>query len=108
MRGGGAEAFVDSQHFSREDQIRRAAVSRRNFHVLPTDSASPAGLQCLQSRFLGREARGIMLRGDDAATVAVFAFSVREYPFGEARRSQQHFANSGNFDNVYSDGNNHE
>ena len=49
-----------------------------------------------------------MLCGYDAATVAVFAFGAREHAFSEARRSQQHFANSRNFDNVYTDGNDHE
>ena len=49
-----------------------------------------------------------MLRGHDAATVAIFAFGPRENAVGESRRAQQHFANSGNFDNVYADGNDHE
>ena len=49
-----------------------------------------------------------MLRCHDAATVAIFAFGAREDAVGESRRAQQHFANSGNFDNVYTDGNDHE
>ena len=49
-----------------------------------------------------------MLRGHDAAAVAVFAFGAREHALREPRRPQQHFANSGNFDNVYTDGNDHE
>ena len=49
-----------------------------------------------------------MLRGHDAATVAIFAFGAREDALGEARCAQQHFANSRNFDNVYADGNDHE
>ena len=107
MRGGSAETFEDRQHLASEDQIGRAAVVRRNFHVLPTDPTAPTCLQCFQSRFFGREARGIMLRGHRAATVAVFAFGAREHALGETRRPQQHFANSRDFDNVYTDGNNH-
>ena len=49
-----------------------------------------------------------MLRGHNAATVAVLAFSARKHAFGETRRAQQHFANSRNFDNVYTDGDNHD
>jgi len=108
MRCGRAELLINRQHFSREDQVRRAAVVRRNFHILPTDSASPARLQCFQSCFFCGKARGIMLGGHHAATVAVFALGAREYPLGKTRRAQQHFANSRNFDNVYTDGNDHE
>src|SRR5689334_25273550 len=108
MRRYCAETFEDGQDLAGEDQIRRAAVSRRNFHVLPTNSTPPACLQRLQGRFFRREARGIMLRGHDAATLAIFAFGAREHAIGKARRAQQHFANSRNFDNVYADGNNHE
>ena len=49
-----------------------------------------------------------MLRGHDAAALAVFAFGGREHALGKTRRAQQHFANARNFDNVYADGNDHE
>ncbi len=108
MRRRRAELFKDLQHLSSEDQVRRAAFSRRNFHVLPTDSPTPASLQCFQRRFFCREARCIMLCGHDAAAVAVLALGARENAFGKPRRAQEHFANSRDFDNVYTDGNNHE
>ncbi len=49
-----------------------------------------------------------MLCGHDAAAVAVLALGACKNTFGKARRAQQHFANSRDFDNVYADGNNHE
>ena len=107
MSGGCSEALEDRKHFTREDEIRRAALARGDFDILPTDPASPPRLQRFQSRFFRREPRRIMLRGDDAATVAVIAFGAREHAFGKAGRSQQHFANPRNFDNVYTDGNDH-
>ena len=108
MRRGRAETFENGQDLTGEDQKRRAAVSRRDLHVLPTNSPAPTRLQRFQGRFFRGEARGIMLRGHDAAALAVFAFSAREHALGETRRAQQHFANARNFDNVYADGNNHE
>jgi len=107
VRGCRAETFEGGQDLAGEEQVRRAAVACRDFHVLPTDSPAPTGLQRFQSRFFRSEARGIMLRRHRAATLAVFAFSAREHALGKARRPQQHFANSRNFDNVYTDGNNH-
>ena len=49
-----------------------------------------------------------MLCGDDAAAVAVITLSLCEHTLRKSRRAQEHFANSGDFDNVYTDGNNHE
>ncbi len=49
-----------------------------------------------------------MLHSDSPATVAVCALSRREDALGEARRAQEHFANSDDFDNVYTNGNDHK
>jgi len=49
-----------------------------------------------------------MLGRDNAATVAVIALSTGKHAFGETRCAQQHFANSRDFDNVYTDGDNHD
>ena len=49
-----------------------------------------------------------MLCGHDSAAVAVFALGARKNTLGKARRAQQHFANSRDFDNVYTDGKNHD
>ena len=48
-----------------------------------------------------------MLCSHRAARVAVIALSVRENALRKARRAQEHFANTLNFDNVYTDGNDH-
>jgi len=108
MRCGGAEAVENREHLAGEDQVRRAAVLRRHFNVLPTDAASPTSLQRFQSRFFRRKAGGIMLHGHRAAAVAVIALSLRKHTLTETRRAQQHFANARDFDNVYADGNDHE
>ncbi len=81
---------------------------RRNFHVLPTNTATPAGLQRFERRFFCREARCIMLCRHDAARIAVSAFSGCKDAFAETRSAQEHFANSRDFDNVYADGNDHK
>jgi len=49
-----------------------------------------------------------MLCGDYATTVAVIALSARKNTFGKSRCAQKHFANTRDFDNVYTDGNNHD
>ena len=49
-----------------------------------------------------------MLCRHGAAAVAVVALSLREHALGKTRRAQEHFANSRDFDNVYTDGKNHE
>ena len=108
MSRRGSELFEDFLYLSRKDQIRRAIFARRDFNVLPTDSAPPTCLQSFERRFFCREARCIMLCGHDAAAVAVFALGARKDTLGETRRPQKHFANSCDFDNVYTDGNNHE
>ena len=104
----GSEFLKHFQHLSCEDQIRRAALFRGNLHVLPANSTTPTRLQCFQGGFFCRKARGIMLRRNCAATIAISSLSVSENAFGKARRAQEHFANSRDFDNVYADGNNHK
>src|SRR6185369_12085419 len=49
-----------------------------------------------------------MLCGDDATRVAILALSRSKNTFRETRCAQEHFANSRNFDNVYTDGNDHK
>lgn len=48
-----------------------------------------------------------MLRSYSSAVIAVISFSLRKYFLRKARRTNEHFANARNFDNVYADGNNH-
>ena len=103
-----AKFVEDLEHLSGEDEKRRAAVMRRNFHVLPTDSTPPTRLQCFQSRFFRRKPRCIMLRCYYATTLAVSSLARRVDSFEKTRRAQEHFANSRNFDNVYADGYDHE
>jgi|GEM_PF-1155633 len=108
MCGGCAELIKKLPHLTTENQIRCAVLSRCNFDILPTDSATPASLQRFQCRFFCGETRGIMLCRHRAATVAVVALSLREHSLGKTRRAQEHFANSRDFDNVYADGKNHD
>ena len=49
-----------------------------------------------------------MLCRHRAARVAVLAFRRSEDAFGKARGTEEHFANPRNFDNVYTNGNNHD
>ncbi len=108
MSRGRVEALENAQHLSGKDQIRRTTLTRRNFNVLPTNTPAPSRLQCFQRCFFCREARCIMLCCHGATQVAVFAFRAREDALGESRRAHEHFANSCNFDNVYTDGNDHD
>lgn len=107
MRGGRAGLFVDFADASMKDEDGRAGRERGDFYVLPRDAARPTCLQGFERRFFGGEARGVMLRGDDAARVAVVALALCEYALGKARRAPEHFTHAPNFDNVYADGNNH-
>ena len=103
-----AKLLEKRQHLSTEDQVRRAALPRRDFHVLPANSTTPAGLQCFQGSFFCSEARGIMLRRHYAATVAIYTVGGGENAISEPWRAYEHFANSRDFDNVYANGNNHK
>src|SRR6266404_3613414 len=93
MRGSRAKPFEDFQNLSPENQKWRSTFLRGNFDVLPTDSTTPACLQCLKRSFFCRETRGIMLRGHESATVAVYPFGWHEHSVDKARCAQQHFAN---------------
>ncbi len=48
-----------------------------------------------------------MLRTRSAASVAICSFGRGKHTFAKARGARERFANSRNFDNVYTDGNNH-
>ena len=49
-----------------------------------------------------------MLRRYRSAAVAIRALGSSEHALAKARRAQQHFANTCNFDNVYANGNDHK
>ncbi|HZE68644.1 MAG TPA: hypothetical protein VE135_03845 [Pyrinomonadaceae bacterium] len=90
-----------------KDQIGRARVSRGNLYVLPANSTTPTSLKRFERSFFRGEARGIVLSGYGPPTIAVRALRSGEDTFSEARRAHEHFTNSLDFDNVYTDGNNH-
>ena len=48
-----------------------------------------------------------MLRGNHSAAVAIGPLGGGKDAFSETRSAREYFANAGNFDNVYADGNNH-
>ena len=107
MRGARARFFVEFAHATVENKDGRAGFARRDFDVLPGNAARPSCLQGFERSFFGREARGVMLRGDSSATVAVSSLVQSINALDEARRAQHHFAHAVNFDEIYADGNNH-
>ncbi|MDT4897702.1 MAG: hypothetical protein QOH25_2779 [Acidobacteriota bacterium] len=107
MRGARAGLFVEFAHATMKNQDGRAGIARSDFNVLPGNAACPACLQGFERGFFGRKARGVMLRGDRSATVAVSALVQSINALDEARRAQHHFAHAMNFNEVYADGNNH-
>ena len=48
-----------------------------------------------------------MLRRHRATAIAILALGGSENAFAKARRAHQHFANTCNFDNVYTNGDYH-
>jgi len=48
-----------------------------------------------------------MLCGYRTARIAILSFRRRKDAFGKTWSAEQHFANPRNFDNVYTDGNDH-
>lgn len=107
VRSRSAGRFIEFTRAAVEGNQRRAGFLRRDFDVLPGDAAAPPGLQSFQRRFFCRKARGIMLRGGRATRFAVSALGISEHPFGEPGRALDGFADTANFDNVDSDGDNH-
>ena len=104
-RTGAGEDFVGEVV---QQQCGCAAGLRDDLHVLPCEAAAPAGAERLECRFFRGEARGIMLRGDHAAPLAVVAFGKREDALRETRRAPQHAAHATDFDDVDADGNDHD
>ena len=90
-----------------KNQVGRATVAGRDFRILPRNSSSPSGLESFKRRLFCCEARGIMLGGHGTAAIAIGALGRSKNTLGKARRTQKHFANATNFDNVYANGNNH-
>lgn len=45
VRSRRSKLLEDFKHLPPEYQIRRAALPRRNFHILPTDTTAPTRLQ---------------------------------------------------------------
>ena len=88
-------------------EIGSTAVTSSNLYVLPANSAAPTRLQSLERRFFCRKTSGIMLCSYDTAAVAISSFGFSENTFTKPRRAEQHFADTCNFDNVYTNGNDH-
>ncbi len=107
MRCGRALLFKEFLYQTVQYQEWSATLPGDNLDVLPADPAPPASVQCFQGRFFGRKASGIMLCGHRATAIAIGSFSGSEYTISEARRAREHFANAGDFDNVYANGNDH-
>lgn len=108
MRGVRARRCKQLLHRTVKYQVGSAGIARGDLHVLPANPAAPSSLQCFEHRFFCCKTRGIMLRCNGAAAVAILALSGCENSLAKARRAPQHFANTCNFDNVYADGNDHK
>ena len=103
MRRGGATRFIEFASASVKEDQGRARIFGRYFNVLPAYPAAPPRLQSFQRGFFCREARGIMLRSDRAARLAISALGGSEDALSEARRAFDGFAHAANFDDVDSD-----
>ena len=94
------------QEFAREvvkDDGRRARRVRDDFDVLPRQTAAPTRAEGFQRGLFRREARGVVLRRDDAPPVAVIALARGEDALGETRRAPQHLPHAPHFDDVDAD-----
>ena len=99
-RAGACEEFA--REIVKSDG-RRARGVRDNFDVLPREAAAPTRAQSFQRRLFRGEARGVMLRRDDAPPLAVIALASGEDALGETRRAAQDLTHARHFDNVYAD-----
>ena len=96
--------FIEFADATVKPQEGRSRLALCDFDVPPCDAAAPACLQGFEHRFLGGEARGIMLCGDRcAALVTVGALAGSENALDEARRARDDFAHATDFDDVYTD-----
>lgn len=107
VRRGCSGLLEQFTHEAVKEKDGCARCERGDFDVLPCDAAAPSGLQRLERRFFCREACGIMLCGDGPATIAVSALGVCVDALSETRRALDDFSNATDFNDVYSNGNNH-
>ena len=82
---------------------RRARLIGDDFDVLPREAAAPTRAEGFQRGFFRGEARGVVLRRDDAPPLAVVALALSEDAFDETRRAAQDCAHACDFNNVYAD-----
>ena len=74
-----------------------------DFDVLPREAAAPTRAERFERGLFRGEARGVMLRRDNAPPLAVVALTGGEDALGETRRAAQHCAHARHFDDVYAD-----
>ena len=87
---------------------RHAVWIDHDLDVMPGDLSAPTGFQSLQKSFLGGKPGGVRLSGGDTFGFAIFPFAGRKHAFKKPRRTRDSFADTINFDNVYSNRENHE
>lgn len=107
MRCGRARLSEEFERAAIKLEQGRARFLCGDLYILPGDAAAPACLQRLERGFLGGEAGRVMLRGDSAARFAVSTLGLCVNALDETRRARVHFAYATDFDDVYTDGNNH-
>ena len=103
VRGVGAGAREEFMREIVKGDKRRARRVGDDFDVLPREAAAPTRAERFQRGLFCGEARGVVLRCDDAATLAIVALALSEDAFDETRRAAQDRAHARHFDNVYAD-----
>jgi len=81
----------------------RARCVGNYFDVLPREAAAPTCAEGFERRLFRGETRGIVLRRNNAAPLAIVALARREDAHGKARRAAQDGAHPRHFDDVDAD-----
>ena len=81
----------------------RASFVRDDFDVLPREAAAPTRDERFERSLFRGEARGVVLRCDNAPPLAISALAFRKDALGETRRAPQDGAHARHFDDVYAD-----
>jgi|GEM_PF-5819855 len=81
----------------------RARCVGHYFDILPREAAAPTCAECFERRLFRGETRGIVLRRNNAAPLAIVALARCEDAHGKARRAAQDGAHPRHFDYVDAD-----
>lgn len=99
-RAGACEEFAREIVKTERGRARRVGD---NFDVLPREAAAPTRAECFERSLFRGETRGVMLRRNYTAPLAVVALAGSEDALGETRRAAQDLSDARHFDDVYPD-----